>query len=80
LPVLPCPQIAGFQLSTEGDENLVLLQTHHHIAEQLDAIAVLVRASAVESSKLHLRAIFEALLTLEYVIQADTRRRAYASA
>lgn len=61
-----------------GDENLVILQTYYYILEQLDAVGLLVAAGAVEPSKLQLRAAFEALLTLEYVVQADTRRRAYA--
>lgn len=65
-------------LARGGDEHLVILKTHHHILEQLDAVGVLIRAGAVEPSKLQLRAAFESLLTLEYVMEADTKRRAYA--
>jgi hypothetical protein len=65
-------------LGSGADENLFILQTHYHILEQLDAVQVLIADGAVEPSKLQLRAAFEALLTLEYVLQGDTRRRAYA--
>ena len=65
-------------LARGTDENFVILQTHYHLLEQLDAVQVLVFAGAVEPSKLQLRAAFEALLTIEFVLQSDTRRRAYA--
>jgi hypothetical protein len=65
-------------LAGGGDPDLLLLQTHHHVIEQLDAVGILLDHGAVEPSKLQLRTAFEALLALEYIAQQDTERRAYA--
>jgi hypothetical protein len=49
----------------EGDdENLVILLTHRHLLETLDAVNVLVDESAPSPAGLLLRAMFEALLTM----------------
>jgi len=65
-------------VASGGDEQGLILQTHYHIVEQLDAVALLLAGGAVEPAKLQLRAVLEALVRLEYILQGDTTRRAYA--
>jgi hypothetical protein len=62
------------------DENLVILLTYLHLLEMLDAVTILVAASAPAPAALQLRTMFEALLTIEYITQekGKTRPRALA--
>ncbi len=65
----------------EGDdENLVILFVYLHLLEMLDAVTILLAESAPAPAALQLRAMFEVLLTIEYLTQdkAKTRKRAFA--
>lgn len=53
-----------------------LLLLFRHSLETLDAIALLLRAGAVEPCKMLLRGLFECLLSSEYILQQDSPRRA----
>lgn len=46
--------------------------------ELLDAISILVRQSSIDPCKLLLRSMFEVFLSMEYMLQEDTKRRASA--
>ncbi len=61
-----------------GDENIPILLLYFHSLEMLDAIGILIAESAPDPAQLQLRAIFEALLSMEYILQMDTVRRAHA--
>lgn len=61
-----------------GDEQVGVLLPHYHLIEMLDAVEVLLGASAVAPSALQLRSAFEALLSLEWVCREDTSRRGAA--
>lgn len=61
-----------------GDENMVILFLFYHLVEMLDAVGVLVSEAAVPPAQLMVRAEFEALLALKYVLKEDTVRRAHA--
>ncbi len=61
-----------------GDENLAILLPYLHLLEMLDAVIVLLPASAIAPAGLQLRSILEASLTIEYIAQADTVRRGHA--
>jgi hypothetical protein len=61
-----------------GDENSAILLPYLHLLEMLDAVIVLLPASAIGPSRLQLRSMLEASLTIEYVVQADTTRRGHA--
>ena len=61
-----------------GDENGVILFVYYHLLEMLDAVGILVAESAPVPAELQVRAIFEALLALVYILKADTTRRAHA--
>ena len=61
-----------------GDENLAILLPYLHLLEMLDAVIVLLPASAIAPARLQLRSILEASLTIEYIAQADTVRRGHA--
>ena len=67
-----------WRLASGGDEQLVILMMYWHVIELLDGAVVLVAAGAIEPSRLQLRAAFEALLDLEFILESDTTRRAYA--
>lgn len=65
----------------EGDdENLMILFTYRHLLEMLDSVLIQVAECSPAPAALQLRAMFEALLTLEYVTcdKAKTRQRALA--
>jgi hypothetical protein len=72
---------ARCSIRPEGDdENLVILFNYRHLLELLDSINIQLAESAPSPAALQLRAMFEALLTIEYVTQdqAKTRSRALA--
>jgi len=64
--------------SEGGDENIAILFLFYHLLEMLDAVRVLVAEAAPVPAELQVRAIFEALLALSYILKADTVRRAHA--
>jgi len=59
----------------QGDEYIPVIQTYRHILDMTDAISVLIRDSCAEPCKMLLRGIFESLLTIEYILEADTENR-----
>jgi hypothetical protein len=61
-----------------GDENLAILLPYLHLLEMLDAVVVLLPASAIAPARLQMRSILEASLTIEYIVQEDTVRRGHA--
>lgn len=61
-----------------GDENIAILFLYYHLLEMLDAVGVLVAESAPIPAELQVRAIFEALVALSFILKADTVRRAHA--
>lgn len=61
-----------------GDENIAILFLYYHLIEMLDAVGVLVAESAPVPAELQVRAIFEALVSLAFILKVDTARRAHA--
>ena len=63
-----------------GDENLAILFTYRHLLEMLDSVLIQIAECSPAPAALQLRAMFEALLTLEYIIsdKSKTRQRALA--
>jgi hypothetical protein len=61
-----------------GDENMAILFLYYHLIEMLDAVGILVSESAPIPAELQVRAIFEALVSLSFILKADTPRRGYA--
>jgi hypothetical protein len=58
-----------------GDENLVILLVYRHLLEMLDSVTAQVAECVPAPAALQLRAMFEALLTLEYVTHDQTRTK-----
>ena len=61
-----------------GDEKIAILFLYYHLLEMLDAVGVVVAESAPVPAELQVRAIFEALVSLAFILKADTARRAHA--
>ena len=61
-----------------GDENMAILLLYYHLIEMLDAVGILVSESAPIPAELQVRAIFEALVSLSFILKADTPRRGHA--
>jgi hypothetical protein len=61
-----------------GDENVAILFLYFHLMEMLDAVGILVSESAPVPAELQVRAIFEALISLSFILKADTPRRGHA--
>ena len=68
------------QASSTGakDEDLPLLISYLHVIEMTDGIEVLVSQCCPNPTIPLLRSSFEALLTIDYIIEADHQRRAFA--
>lgn len=69
------------QEATKGaapDEPLPVLVSYYHVIGMTDGIEVLVSQSCAVPSIPLLRSSFEALLTMEYILKEDCRRRAFA--
>src|SRR5260370_5609101 len=60
-----------------GDENIAILFLYYHLLEMLDAVGVLIAESAPVPAELQVRAMFEALVSLSFILKADTTRRAH---
>jgi Family of unknown function (DUF5677) len=72
---------ARCSIRPEGDdENLVILLNYRHLLELLDSVNIQLAECAPSPAALQLRAMFEALLTIEYVTQdkAQAQSRALA--
>ena len=61
-----------------GDENLPIFACHLHVIEMTDGIEALISQSCPVPSIPLLRSSFEALLAIEYILETDYKRRAYA--
>jgi hypothetical protein len=57
------------------DENLVILLVYRHLLEMLDGVIILIAESAPAPAALQLRAMFEALLTIEFLTQDKRKTR-----
>ncbi len=66
------------QTGKGGSENLAILMPYLHLLEMVDGIQILLAEAAPSPAQLQLRSAFEALLTIEYITEADTMRRAHA--
>jgi hypothetical protein len=60
------------------DERLAILFSYLTLVEMLDGVEVLVSGAAPVPARLALRTQFEALLTIDFILREDTRRRALA--
>lgn len=61
-----------------ADESLPILASYYHIVGMTDGIEVLISQSCAVPAIPLLRSSFEALLTIEYILEGDYRRRAFA--
>ncbi len=61
-----------------ADELIPVLTSYYHIIEMTDGIEVLISQSCAVPAVPLLRSSFEALLTIEYILEGDSRRRAFA--
>jgi len=57
---------------------LMVMVLTRHVCEQIDAVGVLAAAGCTEPCKPHLRSTFEAMLGIEYILEADSERRGMA--
>jgi Family of unknown function (DUF5677) len=64
--------------SAEPDEDLPVLMSFMHLVEMADGVEILLSSASVHPAKLLLRSMLEALLTIDYILETDTRRRAFA--
>ena len=60
----------------EGTEYALVFLIYRHIFEMIDAISVLITQSCIEPCKIFLRCIFEAFLSVEYILEKNMRQRA----
>jgi hypothetical protein len=58
-----------------GDENLPILFVYRHLLEMLDSVAIQIAECAPAPAALQLRAMFEALLTIEYITHDKNKTR-----
>ena len=65
-----------FNAATGRDENIPIFLSFRHVFELADSVSMLMKQSCIEPCKILLRAIFESLLTIEYILEKDTKRRA----
>jgi len=66
------------EASPVRDEHFAIGMLYRHLLELLDGMEPLVRECATVPAQLVARAIFEALLQLEWMLEGDTLRRAHA--
>lgn len=62
----------------EADEDLPLVLSYLHVLEMADGIDVLLSQSAVHPAKAVLRSMFEAKLSMQYLAEADSKKRSFA--
>lgn len=56
----------------------VVFTLARHVAEEIDAVSILIEKGSVDPTKLHLRSALEAELGIRYILQDDGERRALA--
>ena len=62
----------------QEDEHLPIFSLYLHVLEMTDGIEELLRASCVNPAVPLVRSSFEAVLAMEYILEGDYRRRAFA--
>lgn len=65
-------------LEGKADKEVPLILLFRHVLELLDAVSILIKESSAEPCKLQLRSMFEALLSINYLLEEDQEERAYA--
>lgn len=65
-------------LEGKADKEVPVILLFRHVLELLDAVSILIKESAAEPCKLQLRSIFEALLSINYILEDKKEERAYA--
>lgn len=60
-----------------GDENIPIAMMLRHIIELTDSISILVRKSSIDPCKPILRSILETVFGLEYLLEENTKERAF---
>ena len=67
-------------MAPQGDCNFhsVVFGLSRHIAEEVDAISILLEKGCVDPCKAHLRSAFEADLGIRYILESDSERRGLA--
>jgi len=65
-------------LEGNADKEVPLILLFRHVLELLDAVSILIKESSAEPCKLQLRSLFEALLSINYLLEEDRKERAYA--
>jgi len=65
-----------FEAATGKDENIPIFLSFRHIFELADSISLLIKQSCIDPCKIYLRAIFESLLSIEYILEENTKQRA----
>ncbi len=66
------------ECSTSSDEDSTIFILYLHIMKMTDGIEVLVSELCLDSAKLLLKSSFEALLSLEFILKSNTKKRALA--
>jgi len=61
-----------------GEELAPIMLSFRHIIELIDAISVLVKYACIEPCKILLRAVFESVLNVNYILEKDTEKRGIA--
>ena len=64
-----------FSVAKGREENIPIFLSFRHIFELIDSISLLVRESCIEPCKMLLRAIFESTLSIEYILEENTKER-----
>lgn len=65
-------------LGGEADQEIPLILLFRRVLELTDAVSILIKASSAEPCKMHLRSMFEALLSINYLLEERESERAYA--
>jgi len=61
-----------------GEELAPIMLSFRHIIELIDSISVLVKYACIEPCKILLRAVFESVLNVNYLLEKDTKKRGLA--
>lgn len=61
-----------------GEELAPIMLSFRHIIELIDAISVLVKSACIEPCKILLRAVFESVVNVNYILEKDTEKRGMA--
>ncbi len=63
------------QADGNADCHIPVLMLLRHALQLIDAISIMTRKSCIDASKVNVRAFFEAVLSVEYILQEDSERR-----